>query len=87
MTKFKVEYKKDGKKVCEELRCDELKRLLKDVVKIQISTRYESFEIKDSILEFLKKYKKYGVKNLSEKYNTTQDTIRNKLISLGLSAN
>lgn len=87
MTKFKVEYKKDGKKVFEELRSDELKRLLKDMVKIQISTRYESFEVKDSILEFLKKYRKYGLKSLSEKYNTTQDNIKNKLTSLGLSTN
>lgn len=87
MNTVKVEYEKNGKKFSEELGSGELKKLLKDIVKIQISTRYESFEMKDSILEFLKKYKKYGLKNLSKKYNTTQDTIRNKLASLGVSTN
>lgn len=87
MSMLKVEYEKNGEKVSSEVNSNELKKLLKEVVKIQISTRYESFETKDSILEFLNKYKKYGVKNLSEKYKTSKDNIKNKLISLGVSVN
>jgi len=88
MPKVKVEYEKNGKKVFGELNSsNELKKLLRDVVKIQISTRYESLEMKDSILEFIKKYKKYGLKNLSKAYNANQSTISNKLMSLGLTGN
>jgi hypothetical protein len=87
MSKLKVEYEKGGKSFSKEVSSNELKKLLKDVVKIQVCTRSESFEMKDSILNFLKKYKKYGIKDLSKKYQTSQETIRGKLMSLGLTTN
>lgn len=87
MSKLKVEYDKDGKSFSKEVSSNELKKLLKNVVKIQICTRAESFETKDSILNFLKKYKKYGVKDLSKVYQTSQETIKSKLMSLGVTTN
>jgi hypothetical protein len=87
MNKLKVEYIKSGKNFSKNVSSNELKKLLRDVVKIQICTRNESFEVKDSILDFIKNYKKYGLKNLSKKYETTQEIIKNKLLSLGLTTN
>lgn len=84
MSKLHVEYKKNGKKVFADVGSKEIKKLLKEFVKIQISTRHDSFEVKDSILEFVKKYNKYGVKDLSKKYCTKEENIKNKLISLGI---
>lgn len=85
MKKLEVSYNKNGKKVSGMLSVQEVKKLLKDVVKIQISTRRESIEIKDSIDSFIKNYKKYGVKNLSKKYKTSEPIIKDKLLSLGVS--
>jgi len=84
---LKVEYEKKGKSYLREVSSNELKKLLKDVVKIQIFTKNESFEMKDSIESFLKKYKKYGIKDLSKKYKTSESIIKNKLMSLGVDGN
>jgi len=85
MKKLDVTYEKNGKKVSDSLCAKDIKKLLKDVVRIQISTRYESVDIKDSIENFLKNYKKYGIKNLASKYNSNETDIKDKLMSLGVS--
>lgn len=84
MKKLEVTYSKNGKKISDSLCVRDIKKLLKDVVRIQISTRHESVEIKDSIESFIKNYKKYGVKNLSKKYKTSEPCIKDKLLSLGI---